>query len=78
VTGVDGSEVFLGQVLNQTQQLSTVTQGTTLRFVALTGEHLLLCSPIPVPTRSSRRLRPSVAGAGVCKPWKAGTHSSPM
>jgi predicted nucleic-acid-binding Zn-ribbon protein len=42
VTVTGGSDnVFVGRVLNQPQQLNSVQQGVSIKFVATTGEHLL-------------------------------------
>jgi len=42
VTGCDSSDVFTGRVLNQPQQLQSVAQETEIRFIAPSGEHLLM------------------------------------
>lgn len=42
VIGADESDVFTGRVLNQPQQLKTVSQGTFIKFVAPAGDHLVM------------------------------------
>lgn len=42
VTAADGHDVFTGRVLNQPQQLNTVSQGTVIKFVAPAGDQLVM------------------------------------
>lgn len=42
VTGTDGCDLFTGRVLNQPQQLKSVSQGTVIGFVAPAGDHLVM------------------------------------
>lgn len=42
VTGCDADDVFTGHVLNQPQQLESVVQGTEIKFIAPSGDHLLM------------------------------------
>jgi hypothetical protein len=42
VTAADGRDVFTGRVLNQPQQLKSVSQGTFIKFIAPAGDHLVM------------------------------------
>ena len=42
VTSMYGNDVFAGRVINQPQQLQTLTQGSQIKFLAPAGEHLLM------------------------------------
>lgn len=42
VTGVDSSDVFTGRLLNQPHGLESIAQGSEIKFVAPSGEHLLM------------------------------------
>lgn len=39
VTGASGGDLFTGRILNQPQQLKSVSQATEIKFVALDGEY---------------------------------------
>ena len=42
VTSYDGVELFSGRVLNQPQQLKSVSQGSVIKFIAPAGNHLVM------------------------------------
>jgi len=58
VTGCDSNDVFSGRVLNQPTQLTTVEQGTNIKFIAPSGKHLLMVTDKYIQERPNWIIHP--------------------
>ncbi len=58
VTGFDSNGVFTGRVLNQPQLLRSVSEGAEIKFVAPSGEHLLMVTEKYLSERPAWNIKP--------------------
>ena len=58
VTGCDDNDVFTGCVLNQPQQLTSVAQGAEIKFIAPSGEYLLMVTEKYLQERPNWNVQP--------------------
>jgi hypothetical protein len=58
VTGRDGNDIFTGRILNQPQQLTSVAQGAEIKFIAPSGEFLLMVTEKYLLERPNWNIQP--------------------
>jgi hypothetical protein len=58
VTGCASGDILTGRVLNQPQQLLSVSQGAEIKFVVPSGEHLLMVTDKYLSERPNWKIHP--------------------